>query len=152
MQPFFYYSIVFCLYTALQNQISKLSNFLVFRTSVDVLLRLAAFSLLIFIGTILSSSSVNCPSLISCWLLIILVRGLSVTLKEFPSRFLKFSFHICIHSSFLAAYHFALKVLFHLLSLHLLSAMIFVIVYLLPSFLFYLSVLECILVVLFGMC
>ena len=40
----------------------------------------------------------------------------SVTLRDFLSRFLKCSFHKCIHSSWLEAFSFALKVLFFLLA------------------------------------
>ena len=42
--------------------------------------------------------------------------GLSVTLEDFPSRLLKYSFHICIYSSWLTAFSFVLKVLFFLLA------------------------------------
>ena len=52
----------------------------------------------------------------SCWLSIIFVIGLSVTLGDFPSCFLKSSFHICIHSSWLAAFSLTLEVLFPLLT------------------------------------
>ena len=43
------------------------------------------------------------------------VIGLSVTFEEIPSRFLKCSFHICIRSFWLAAFSFALELLFRLL-------------------------------------
>ena len=46
----------------------------------------------------------------SSWLLIIFVIILSVTFGEFPSRFLKYSFYMCIHSSCLAAFSLALEV------------------------------------------
>ena len=39
-----------------------------------------------------------------------------MTFGEFPSRFLKRSFPICIHSPWLTAFSFALKVLFLLLT------------------------------------
>ena len=45
------------------------------------------------------------------WLLIIFVISLSVTLGVFASRFLKCSFHFCIHSSWLTTFSFTLKVL-----------------------------------------
>ena len=77
-----------------------------------ILLRLAALLLLIFFSTILSSSSVNCPSLKSSWQLIIFIRGLSVMFGEFPSRYLECSFHIHILSSWLVAFSFALEVCF----------------------------------------
>ena len=72
--------------------------------------RYQKFLFLIFISTPLRSW-VNCPSLMSSWL-VAFVRGLSVTFREFLSRFLKCSFRICIHSSWLAAFSFALKVVF----------------------------------------
>ena len=78
---------------------SKSSNFLIFHTSGGILSRPAAFLLLIFLSTLLSSSRVNYPSLMSCWLLIISVISLSVTFGKFSSRFLKCSFHVCSRSS-----------------------------------------------------
>ena len=63
--------------------------------------RPAAFLLLIFASTTFGSSSVNCYSLI-------FVIDLSVTLEEFPNRILKKYFHICIRSSWLAAFRSAL--------------------------------------------
>ena len=114
MQPYVHFSIL-RLYMALQNRSCKTSNSLVFHTSGDISLRLATFLLLIFVSTTLSSC-VNCPSLMSCWLSIIFVIGLSVTLGDFPSRFLKCSFHICTRSSWLAAFILALEELFLLLT------------------------------------
>ena len=52
----------------------------------------------------------------STWRLIIFVLGWSITLGEFPSKFLKCSFDICIRSSLLSAFSFALEVLFLLLT------------------------------------
>ena len=52
----------------------------------------------------------------SSWLLIIFVIVSSLTLGDFPNRFLKCSFHRCIHSSWLAAFSLALAVLFLLLT------------------------------------
>ena len=134
MQPFVHLSIVFCLYTALQNRSSKSSNFFVIHTSRGTLSRLAAFLLLIFVSTTLSSSSVNYTSWMSSWLFIIFGIGLSVTLWEFPSRFLKYYFPIYI-CSWLAIFSFTLEVLFLLLALftvcHAISDCIS-----LPSFLF----------------
>ena len=49
------------------------------------------------------------PSLMSSWLLIIFVIGLSVTLEDFPSRLLKCSFYIYIRSSWLTAFSLALE-------------------------------------------
>ena len=73
------------------------SNFFVFHTSGDLSSKPVAFPFLTFVST--TSSQVNCPSLTSSLLLIIYVIGLSVTLGNFPSRFLKCSFHKCICSS-----------------------------------------------------
>ena len=42
--------------------------------------------------------------------------SLSVIWRRFPSRYLKCSFHFCILSSWLAAYSFALRILFFLLT------------------------------------
>ena len=52
----------------------------------------------------------------SSWLLIIFVIGLSVTLGDFPSRFLKCFFHICICSSWQAAFSLVVEMLFLLLT------------------------------------
>ena len=75
-----------------------------------------SFLFLIFVCTMSSSSWVYCPSLMFSWSLIIFLIGLSVTIGEFPSRFLKCSFHICIRSTWQAASSFALDVLFFLLT------------------------------------
>ena len=45
----------------------------------------------------------------SSWLLIIFVIGLSVTLWEFASKFMKSSFHICIRFSQSAGFSFVLN-------------------------------------------
>ena len=58
----------------------------------------AAFLFLIFLSTESSSSYVNCPSLMSNWLLIIFVIGSCVTFGCFLCKFLKY-FHRCIRSS-----------------------------------------------------
>ena len=71
---------------------------LFFHTSRGISSRPAAFLFLISISTT-SSSCVNCLSLMTSWLLTTFVIGLSVNLGDFPSRFLKCSFHICIRSS-----------------------------------------------------
>ena len=47
-QPFIYFSVVFCLYSALPNRWSMLSNFLVFQISGDISLRSSTFRLLFF--------------------------------------------------------------------------------------------------------
>ena len=101
------------------NGISKSKkslNFLSFYTFGGISSRPAALLFLIFDSTTLSSSWVSCSNLMSRWLLIILVIGSSVTLEEFPSKLLKCSFHICIRSSWRAAFIFPLRVLFRLLT------------------------------------
>ena len=59
----------------------------------------------------LSSSSVNLISLMSSWLLTILI-GLSVTLEGSPSGILKCSYHFYILSSWKVAFRLALEVVF----------------------------------------
>ena len=85
---------------------------LVFHTSGDILLSHASFLFLIFICTESSSSCVNCPILMSSWLLIILVIGSYVAFEGFLSKFSKWCFHWCIRSSWLVAF----TVLFFLLT------------------------------------
>ena len=110
MHPFVHLSIVFWLYMALQYW-SSMSNFLVFHTSGGISSSPAAFLFLSFLCTMLNSSCVNCPSLMSSWLLIIFV-----TFGGFPSKFSKCFFHRCIHSSWLAAFNLTLAVLFLVLT------------------------------------
>ena len=107
---------VYCvlLYTALQYWNSPSSNFLVFHGGISS--RPTAFLFFIFVSTASSSSWVNYPSLISSRLSIIFVIGLCITLRDFPSRFLKCSFHMCVRSSWPADFSFALEVLFFLLT------------------------------------
>ena len=76
----------------------------------------AAYLFLIFLRTESSSSLVNGPSLMSNCLLIILVIGSFVTFGGFPSRFSKCCFHSFTLSCWLAAFNFALAVLFLLLT------------------------------------
>ena len=114
MHTFTHLSIAFCLYMALQYQSCRSSNFLVFRTSSGISSNSAAFLFLLFVCTMLSSPLVNCLGLMSCWLLIFI--SLSVTLGNFPNRFLKCSFHMCILSFWLAAFSLVLEVLFLLLT------------------------------------
>ena len=90
-------------------------NCLAFHTSGGISSSPAAFLFLIFLRTE-SSSLVNRPSLISNCLLIILVIGSFVTFGGFPSRFLKCCFHSFTLSCWLAAFNFALAVLFLLLT------------------------------------
>ena len=115
MKPFANFTLVFWLYTALQNHSITSPNFLVFHTTGSISLRLAAFPFFIFACTSLSSSWVNCCSFMMNWLIIIFETGLSVTLGEFPGRFLKCSFHMYICFSWLTSFSLALGVLFHLL-------------------------------------
>ena len=68
------------------------SNCLVFHISGGILSSPAAFLYLIFLRTE-SSSCVNGPSLMSNFLLIILVIGSCVIFGGFPSRFSKCCFH-----------------------------------------------------------
>ena len=119
-------------------------------TDMYIYLSRPADFLLIFVITTLNSSWVNCPRLMSYWLFIIFVICLSVTFRDFPSKFLKCSFHIWIHSSWLADFSFSLEILFLLLT-SLVWAILFVIAYLLLNFLFYWFDFECILFVSFVM-
>ena len=128
MKPFVHQSIMFWLYTALQYRSSMTSNFC-FLASGGKIIKTSNFPVFNFCSII--SSYVNSPSLMSSWLLIFFLIDSSVILGDFPSRFLKCSFHKCMHSSWLAAFIFALAVFFSLT--HLLSATLFEIVYLQPS-------------------
>ena len=92
------------------------SNCLVFHTSGRISSSPAAVLFLIFLRTKSSSSLVNRPSLTSNCLLIILVIGSFVTFGGFPSRFLKCCSHSFTLSCWLAAFNFALAVLFLLLT------------------------------------
>ena len=95
------------------------------------------FMFLIIVRTTSSSSRVNSPILISSWL------GLSVTLRYFLIRFLKWSLHICIRSPWLVAFSLALKVFFFLLTLFTVCRTIQDCIS--SEFLIYWSALECIL-------
>ena len=70
----------------------------------------------IFLSTESSSSSVNSPSLMSNWLLIIFMIGSCVTFGDFLNKFSKCCFHRCIRSSWLVAFSLAYAVLFLLLT------------------------------------
>ena len=95
MQSFVHLFLIFWLNTVWQYQSSMSSIFLVFNTS-GVISRPAAFQFLISDSIMSSSTCVNCPSLMYCGLLTIFVIGSSVNLRDFPSRFLKGSYHKCI--------------------------------------------------------
>ena len=103
-----------------------LLNFLVFQTSEGILSGHDAFLLLIFSNTSSSSSIVKYRSFVS-WSFMIFWIGLSMISGGFLSRFLK-----CL-SFWLAAFSFAPEIPSSR-SLHLLSAMLFGIFYLKPSF------------------
>ena len=89
-----------------------LSNSLVFHTSGGISSSPATFLFLIFLSTESSFSCINCPSLMS-----IFVICSCVTFRGFPSKFLKYCFHRCIHSSWLAAFSLAFAVIFLQLTL-----------------------------------
>ena len=92
------------------------SNCLVFHTFGGISSSPAAFLFLIFLRTESSSSLVNGPSLMSNCLLIILVIGSFVIFGGFPRRLLKCCSHSFTLSCWLAAFNFALAVLFLLLT------------------------------------
>ena len=69
-----------------------------------------------FLCTKSFSSCVNCPNLMSSWLLITFMIGPSVTFGRFPSEFSKCCFHRCIRSSRLVAFSLSFAVLFLLLT------------------------------------
>ena len=87
-----------------------------FCNSVRISSRPEAFLFLIFVSITLIASCINCPSLMSRWLLMIFVIGSSVTLVDFLSRLLKCSFRMYIRSSWLTAFSFVLAVFFLLLT------------------------------------
>ena len=116
MYPFVHLSIVFWLYTAWHCRSGISSNCLVFHTSGGISSSPVAFRFLIFLSTESCSFWVNCPSLMSNCLQIILMIGLWVTFGGFPSKFSKCCSHNCIHSCWLVAFSFAFAVLFLLLT------------------------------------
>ena len=93
-----------------------LSNSLVFHTSGGISSSPAAFLFLIFLSTELRSPCVNCPCLMSIWLLIIFMIGSCVTFGSFPRKFLKMLFPQ-VYSFFLAV-NFQLSFLGALPSAH----------------------------------
>ena len=94
-----------------------------------------------FFNTVPSSSSVKCLFLISSRLLIICFTGFSVTLRRFSRRCLKWFL-----PTFVWQFLLLLSSCSSFRSLHLLSPMLFVIPYLLPSFWFYWFTIDCTLV------
>ena len=67
---------------------------------------------LYFLSTDLSSSCVNCPSLMSNWLLIIFGIGSCVTFGGFLSKYSTYCFYRGFRSSWLVAFSLAFAVLF----------------------------------------
>ena len=116
MHPIIDLSIVFWLYTALPYRNSMPSNPLVFQTSGVIWSSPVAFLFWIVLCTELSSSCINCPSLMSSWLQIICVVGFSVTFGGFLRNCSKYCFRRCIRSSWLASFSLVLTVLFLLLT------------------------------------
>ena len=109
---FVQFSTELCLWTALHNQRNMFSCF----PNKGISSKPIAFLSLIFFN-MASSSSLNCPSLISSWPLIIFWIDFSVVSGGFLSRFLKCSFHFWGFPSWQATFSFALKVLFLSLTL-----------------------------------
>ena len=101
---------------ALQSWDGMPSNSLVIHISGGISPSPAAFLFLILLSTESSSSWVNCSSLMSNWLLIILVIGSCVTFGGFPSKFSKCCFHRCIRSSWLVVFSLVFAVPFFLLT------------------------------------
>ena len=116
LHPFVYLCILFRLFAALQCRSCMSSNSLVFHTSGGISSSPAAFLFLIFLTTGSSSSCVNCSSLMSNCLLIILEIGSCVTFGEFPRKFSKWCFHSCIRSSWLVAFSLAYALILLLLT------------------------------------
>ena len=89
------------LYTLLHNRRSMFSNFFVFHTSGSNFIESGCFSASdFFFRTVSNSFSVNCPCLMSTWLLIISSASLPAVLKcslhfwSLPSWLVAFSFTI----------------------------------------------------------
>ena len=149
MHPFVHLSIVVWLYTTFPCRSSMSSNSLVFHTSRGILSSPVAFQFLIFLYTESNFSWINCSSLMSNCLLLFLWINSCVTFGGFPSKFLKFCFRSCIHSSFLVAFSLTFAVLFLLLTSFSVCHDILDCLSLTES-LIYRSDLECILFDLFG--
>ena len=86
---------------ALQCRIIETSNSLVFHTSWSISSSPVAFHFLIFLSTESSSSYVNCPSLMSSWLLKKNLIGSLLTFGGFPKKILEMLFPR-VYSFFLA--------------------------------------------------
>ena len=116
VQPFVHRAMMFWLYTTLQYWNQRLWNSLVFIISGDISSSPAVSLFFIFDCPTSRSFWVNCSFLMSSWSLIIFLLGSSVTLEDFPSRFLKCYFCKRICSSWLGTFSLALEVLFVLLT------------------------------------
>ena len=103
---------MFCLNTALHNQ-KKHIKFACLPNFRRYFIKACSF----FFRSVSCSSFVNCPSLMSTWLLIISSEGLSMISSRFPSEFLKCTFHFRSLSFGFEAFSLALEVLFILLTL-----------------------------------
>ena len=112
MQPFIHFSIVFfhrqhcmigevCRQTFLSSKIQR-----VFHWGIQL------YCFQFFFHCASSSSSINCPSLVSSRPLIMFWIGLSVILWGFPSKFLKYFFQFWSLSSWQAVVSFTLEVIF----------------------------------------
>ena len=121
MHTFVNLSIVFWSYRALHYRSSMSSNSLVFYTSVGISSSPAAVLFFIFLSTESSSSCVNCPSLMSNWLLMIFMIGTYVTFTGIPSKFWKCGFHWCIPFSWLVAFSLAFAVMYLYSCMHIMS-------------------------------
>ena len=92
------------------------SNSLVSQTSGVISSSPAVFLFLVFLSSESIFSYVNCYSLMSNCLQIILVIGSCVAFAGFPSKFSKCCSPSCIRSSWLVAFSLAFAVLFFLLT------------------------------------
>ena len=110
--PFVHLAIVFWFYTELHYRGSRSSNFLVFHTSGGISWKPVDFLFLVLVSAMSSSSCVNYPSLISHNF-----RDRFISyFRGFPSKVLKCSSHMCIHSSWLVAFSLALGMFFLILT------------------------------------
>ena len=109
IQPFVYFSIVFCLYRVLHTQRDMSSNFFVYHISESFSLRFPDF---FFYSTVSIPSSLHYPSLECSRIEIVFSVVSSVISKEFLSRFLKCSLPLWSLSSWKAAFSFALVGIF----------------------------------------
>ena len=92
MQPFIHFSFVYIQHCIIEEVCLQI--FLSSKLHGGIFSRPAAFlHFIFFFNTVSSSFSINCPSLIISWQLIIFWIGLSIISERFPSRFLKCSFH-----------------------------------------------------------